>query len=412
MKRIKKIIRSQSIQITKSDERFEEADYLCFLSKNLYNKTLYYIRQNYFEDKKYKTFFQVSKEFTKINQKDFRALPNKVSKGVLRLVDKSFKSFFELRQRGYNPKIPKYLDKNEGRQIVPYEKDALSFAKKKGYIHLSKTNIYIKTEFTKDEVQYVRIIHKGNHIIFDIGYNILVEETKKDNGNYASIDLGINNLMTISSNKFEPFIINGKPVKSMNVYYNKLLSKKKKKLWKINKKTTSNKIKSIHRKRKNKMNDYFHKSTTYIVNQLVSNQINTLIVGYNKGWKQDTKMRKSTKQTFIQIPFYKIIYMLKYKCENEGIKLVLQEESYTSKSSFLDLDEIPVKNNKTNDIIFSGSRIKRGLYRSDKGIINADLNGSLNIMRKYLEKQEAWNEKIFLNLVKVSRKPLLIRLNF
>lgn len=405
-------IRVEQHQITTQDDRYKEADNLCFLSKNLYNATLYTIRQHYFETKKYLGYNNVNNKFTHDNNADYRALPAKVSKYTQRLVDKNFKSFFNLKKKGYFARIPKYLDTENGKQIVYYEKKAISFAKKKGYIYLSKTNIYIKTSLTKQEVQFVRIVPKGNHIVFEIGYNKMVEEKKEDNGRYASIDLGINNLMTIPSNVFNPFIINGKPVKSMNVYYNKLLAKNKKLLWKVNKNKSSHKIYSIHRKRMNKVKDYFHKATHYVVNQLVSNQVNTLIIGYNKGWKQDTTMRKSSKQTFIQIPFYILIQMLTYKCQEKGINVILQEESYTSKSSFLDLDEIPVWDSKKNTVKFSGKRVKRGLYKSKEGkLINADLNGSLNILRKYLEKQEAWNENIFSNFVEVYSKPLLIRVN-
>lgn len=404
--------RVEQHQITTQDNRYKEADNLCFLSKNLYNATLYAVRQYYFKNKKYLRYYDVNKQFTHSNNSDYRALPAKVSKCTQRLVDKNFKSFFNLRRKGYFARIPKYLDTENGKQIVHYEKKAISFVKRKGYIHLSKTNIFIKTNLTKEEVQFVRIIPKGNHIVFEIGYNKLIEEKKKDNGRYASIDLGINNLMTVSSNVFTPFIINGKPVKSMNVYYNKLLARNKKLLWKLNKQKSSHRLCSIHRKRMNKVKDYFHKSTHYVVNQLVSNQVNTLVIGYNKGWKQDATMIKSSKQTFIQIPFYTLIQILTYKCKEKGINVILQEESYTSKSSFLDLDEIPIWDSKKNIVTFSGKRVKRGLYKSKEGkLINADLNGSLNILRKYLEKQEAWNEKLFSNLVEVCSKPLLIRVS-
>jgi len=405
-------IRVEQHQITTQDNRYKESNNLCWLSKNLYNATLYTIRQHYFETKKYLGYNNVNNKFTHDNNPDYRALPAKVAKYTQKLVDKNFKSFFSLRKNNKFAKIPSYLDKEKGRQVVIYEKGAISFVKKKGYIHLSKTDIYIKTNLTKQEVQFVRIVPKGNHIVFEIGYNKLIEEFRKDNGRYASIDLGINNLMTVSSNVFNPFIINGKPVKSMNVYYNKLLARNKKKLWKVNKQKSSHRIYSIHRKRMNKVKDYFHKATHYVVNQLVSNQVNTLVIGYNKGWKQDTTMRKSSKQTFIQIPFYTLIQMLTYKCQEKGINVILQEESYTSKSSFLDLDEIPVWDSKKNTVKFSGKRVKRGLYKSKEGkLINADLNGSLNILRKYLGKQEAWNENIFSNFVEVCSEPLLIRVN-
>lgn len=402
--------RVEKHQIKLSDNRYKEAKYLCWLSKNLYNATLYDIRQYYFENKKYLNYNAINKIFTYNNQPDYRALPSKVAKWTQKLVDQNFRSFFNARKKNKNAKIPKYLDK-QGFQVVHYEKGALSFVKK-GFIKLSKTNIYIKTDLSKEVVSFVRIVPKGNHIVFEVGYKKDINTLKTDNGRYASIDIGVNNLITVSSNIIKPFIINGKPVKSINVHYNKLLSKNKKRLWKVNHNKKSHKISKIHQKRNNKINDYFHKSTRHIVNHLVSNQVNTLVVGYNKGWKQDTMMRKSAKQTFIQIPFYKLISMLTYKCEEYGIQVILQEESYTSKSSFLDLDNIPIWDEKKNSTIFSGKRVKRGLYQSKNQIINADLNGSLNILRKYLENQEAWNEKLFSDCVKVCSVPSLIRFNF
>ena len=159
-------------------------------------------------------------------------------------------------------------------------------------------------------------------------------------------------------------------------------------------------------KRYNKINDYMHNSSTYIVNHLVSHNVNTLVIGHNKEWKQDTKMRKDNKQSFIQIPFNDFIQMLTYKCQLKGINVVIQEESYTSKCNFLQQDYIPTFG--VDDVLFnpSGKRIKRGLYKSNCGkIINADVNGSYNILRKYLTLQEAWNENIFSDCVEVCSTP-------
>ena len=166
---------------------------------------------------------------------------------------------------------------------------------------------------------------------------------------------------------------------------------------------------SILRKRNNKMNDYMHKSSAFIVNQLVENRVNTLVIGHNEGWKQDTKMHKDDKQTFVQIPFNKFIQMLEYKCQLKGIQVVKQEESYTSKCNFLQQDYIPTFCVDDNLFNPSGKRIKRGLYKSNCGkIINADVNGSLNILRKYLIRQEAWNENIFSDCVEVCSTPTVL----
>ena len=386
---------------TNQHEYFKELDYLCFLSKNLYNSSIYNLRLKYEEDKGYMNWIELNNNFKDENQKDYRALPTRVSKQVLKLVDGSYKSFFSKIKKGDNKaRPPKYLHKTKGRFPVSYEKGAISFKKKKGYIHLSQTNIFIKSKKNKEEVQFVRVIPRGNHYVVEVGYNTKEEELKINNNRYASIDLGVNNLITMTSNVFKPLIINGKPVKSINQYYNKKISKNKSQL--PVGVYSSRYINNLYRRRENKINNYFHKTSSYIVNQLVSNQINTLVIGYNKGWKQDINIGKKNNQNFVFIPFYKLVSMLEYKCALKGINVIIQEENYTSKCSFLDNEDIC----KHSD--YMGKRIKRGLFKSSNGIkINADVNGSLNILKKYLLKQEAWNSQIWEDLVGVCCIPNL-----
>lgn len=394
----------------KSYPFYKELDKLCFLSKNLYNSTLYTVRQHYFETHKYLNYNAVNKLFTDNKQVDYCALPRKVSKMTQQLVDKSFKSFFgllRLKQKGkYNEhiNIPDYLDKVKGRQIVHYDKQALSFKAKEGFIKLSGTNIYIPltNDITKDIVRYVRIVPKPHNIIdVEIGYKTEVPEIEYNN-RIASIDLGINNLATVTSNVFSPFIINGKPLKSINQYYNKHLADLKSfQMLKRNKKST-NRIKALTVKRNNKITDYMHKATRLITNHLVSNNISLLVIGYNKGWKQDVNMSKKNNQKFVQISFLKFINLLTYKCRLAGIMVVTNEESYTSKCSFIDKE--PIQKHST----YLGKRVKRGLFRTfNKNYINADVNGSYNIMKKYLITQEAWNENIFLDCVEACSTPVV-----
>ena len=285
---------------------------------------------------------------------------------------------------------------------MTYTNQAISYNNRnipKGYIKLSGTTFLIKTNVEK--IKFVRIVPKTNYIVIEIGYE-KIEKPLVQNNNYASIDIGVNNLATITSNVFKPLIINGKPIKSINQYYNKIISHLSSK----NKNKWSNRMYSITRKRNNKINDYMHKSSTYIVNHLVSNNVDTLVIGHNKKWKQDTKMRKDNKQTFIQTPFNKFIQMLTYKCQLNGIQVVLQEESYTSKCNFLQQDYIPTFGIDDNSFNPTGKRIKRGLYKSNCGkVINADVNGSYNILRKYLTKQVAWNETIFSDCIEVCSTP-------
>lgn len=362
--------------IKQSDIRYRELDSLMFLSKNLYNAALYSVRQFYFENKKYLSYYDLQKVFQTNKNVDYYALPCKVSQQILKMVDQNFKSFFGSLRLKNNKKvrIPKYLDKN-GRYNLIYTNQAISL-KRKGYVKLSLTNCYIKTN--KQNIQQVRVFKKNNIITIEIVYLYNEKELKLNNCRYCSIDLGVNNLATISSNVIKPIIINGKPIKSINQFYNKKVAYYKSKL---KNRKTSKKLNRLTNKRENKIKDYLHKSSRYIVNHLVSNNINTLVIGYNKGWKQDINIGKINNQKFVNIPFLSFINMLEYKCKLEGINVVINEESYTSKCSFLDDEEIYKHDS------YIGKRIKRGLFRTSKGIlINSDLNGSLNILKKVVGK--------------------------
>jgi len=359
----------------------KELDELCFKSKNLYNKALYLVRQHYFKTKSYLNFFGVNKLMIDSKDEDYYALPTGVSNQTLRLLDKNFKSFFTLikkkRSGNYDKliRIPRYLDK-EGRYITTFIKQNVSKKSlKKGLIKLSSLSIEIPTKVTESNLVEVRVLPRNNHHVIEVVYKVEQKEPKSDNGRYASIDLGLDNLATVSSNVVKPFIINGRPLKSINQYYNKEKARLQAHL-KGNKKT-SKRIKSITNKRNNKVKDYLHKSSRKIVNFLVSNNIGTLIIGYNEEWKQNINLGRTNNQAFVNIPFYTFIKQLEYKCKLEGINVILTEESYTSKCSFLDGESLEEHEN------YLGKRIKRGLFKSAKGkLINADLNGSLNILRK------------------------------
>ena len=398
-------IRVEKHVINEHHEYFDECKHLTWLSKNLYNATLYCIRQQFAFNKKYISYYEINKKFTHRNQHDYRQLPSKVAQMTQKLVDKNMQSFFGLlklrKDKGYDKpiKLPNYL-KSDGLQVVHYDKQALSFKKKKGFIHLSKTNIFIKTKQDVDNIRYVKIVPRGNHFLIIVGYSVKEIDLLGDNSRYGSIDLGLNNLITFSSNVVKPFIINGKPIKSINQYYNKRISKFKYKL--PNNKRVSKHINNLYKRRSHKIDDYFHKVSSKLVNHLVSNRVNTLVIGYNKGWKQDIKIGKRNNQNFVQVPFQRLIHMLIYKCNGYGINIALQEESYTSKCSFLDNESIR-KHDK-----YAGRRVKRGLFKTKNGnLINADLNGSLNILKKYLIKQEVWNENLFSDCIEVCSIPTL-----
>jgi len=365
--------------IKKSDSRFKELDNICFLSKNLYNAGLYAVRQHFFESEKFLNYSELAGEFVKEKNVDYYALPTKVSQQTLKMVEQNFRSFFGLlksKKKDEKVSIPKYLPKTDGRFPTYYTIQAISKKKfNQGVVKLSGTNVEIETN--KENIKQARIIHKGSHINIEIIYE--VEDTKKlpNNERYCAIDLGVNNLAAVGSNVLKPIIINGKPLKSINQYYNRRLGKLKSKIELKHGRKTSKKIKSLTRKRNDKVKDYLHKTSRYIINHLVSNQINTLVIGKNKGWKQEINIGKKNNQKFVQIPHARYIEMLKYKAEIAGINVVTQQESHTSKCSFLDNE--PVKHQKK----YLGRRVKRGLFKSATGrLINADLNGALNILKK------------------------------
>ena len=220
-----------------------------------------------------------------------------------------------------------------------------------------------------------------DYFVLEVIYEAKEKELKQDNNRYMSIDLGVNNLAACTSNVINSFIINGKPIKSVNQYYNKMLSKHKSIIKKTNNANTSSKIRRLTLKRNNKIKWYMHNASKHIIKILLDNEINTLIVGKNKEWKSNINIGKQNNQTFVSIPFDMFISQLKYKCKLNGINIIEQEESYTSKVSFIDNDYIPTYNKDDDKLNVSGKRIKRGLYQTKKShYINADINGSFNIM--------------------------------
>ena len=366
--------------IKKTNSLYKELDMLCFLSKNLYNSALYTVRQFYFENKKYINWININNQFIKDKQIDYYALPCKVSQQTLKMVDQNMKSFFNaLKAKNSKQRLPKYLDKTKGRFVVTYTNQAISKTElKKGYIVLSKTNIRIKTKV--HDVQQVRIVPQNNVIVVEVLYKVDCKINNNNVKKYCGVDFGLNNLMSCGFSDARPMLINGRPLKSINWHYNK----KKAELQSLLKnKYTSKRIANLTIRRNNKINNYLHKSSRLFINYLVSNDITDVVIGYNKEWKQGINIGRVNNQNFVNIPYYKLLNMLTYKCELLGISVHITEESYTSKCSFLDNEEIC----KHDD--YKGKRIKRGLYKSSDGrLINADVNGALNILKKVIGEYE------------------------
>ena len=349
---------------------------MCLLAKNLYNVALYNIRQQYFKDKTYLNYNNLDKLLSSNNNIDYKAIPYRQSaQQILRGVDKTFKSFFKGlksdKNKGKRVRTPKYKDKDNGRYILTYTNQCFKY--KNGIVKLKGINgDWYEFKTDKQNIQQVRLVPKANHIVVEIIYNVEYI-LKEDNKRYAGIDLGLNNIVALTSNVSQSILYNGRPLKSINQHYNKrkaeLLSKLKQN------KHVSKRINRLTYKRNNKIKDYMHKLSIAIVQYMEANNLNTLIVGKNDGWKTNIEIGKVNNQNFVSIPYNMLIYMLEYKCKLHGIKMIKVNEAYTSKCSFLD-----------NEIIgrhetYLGKRINRGLFISSKGIkINADINGSLNIM--------------------------------
>ena len=372
-----KMLLVEQIQVKRNNPIYAELDHACFLSKNLYNAALYSIRQHFFKTKKYKSYRGLDKEMIQTKNPDYYALNANTSQQILRLVDQNFKSFFGLIKNKIKARIPKYFPKN-GRQVVIFTNQRVAKVElRKGFLKMTGIETKFKLRDEIKNIQQARIIPQptfGCYMV-EVVYEVKEKELLQDNGRYASIDIGVNNLATVSFNFRKPFIVNGKPLKSINQYYNKKKANFKEKV-------KTRKAQTLNRKRRNKIRDYLHKASRYVVNQLVSESVSSLFIGKNDGWKQEINMGHKGNQKFVSIPFNNFISMLKYKCKLVGIRVFEVQESYTSKCSFLDNEEIKEHNS------YMGKRIKRGLFKSGNGcLINADVNGSLNIMRKVVGKK-------------------------
>ena len=228
---------------------------------------------------------------------------------------------------------------------------------------------------------------------------------KNDNSRYFSIDPGLNNIVSIYNNiGIRPLLYNGRPIKSINQYYNKTSAKLRSELPKNVR--TSKRLKQLSFKRNNKIDYEMHKISSHIINEAVRNNISKIFIGKNIGWKNEINIGKRNNQNFVNIPHTKLFNQLVYKGLLNGIEVIFTEESYTSKASFFDKDELPFYNNSSSHV-FSGMRIKRGLYRDGKGNIwNADLNGAANIMRKCSD--DAYKDMI--KTKELMKRPILITL--
>lgn len=426
--------------INKKHKIFHQVDNFSYISKNLYNYANYLIRQTFiltskiednieinqdqkefinwinlkvdeFNDYKQENFNKkqlkgklLDKDFKPLNyfnkdhkylgydfveflaskNENYNLLMAQVAQQTLRVLDKNWKSFFEGIKKWSKckdsftgkPKLPKYKKKN-GRYNLYFTNQNCKIIN--GFIQFPKCfdKFKLKTN-VRDNLQQVRIKPLGNQYVIEIVYQKNIEQTDFSSKNICGIDLGLNNFATLSNNVGTiPIIINGKGIKSINQFYNKQLALLKSDLKKRHNKDWSNKLQRLTNYRNNKIDDFIHKISKYIINYCIFQEIDTVVIGKNDKWKQKSKMSKKVNQQFIQIPHAKFINKLIYKCEDNKIKVILTEESYTSGTSFLD-NELPIKEN------YNKTRRKfRGLFVSNNGIkINADVNGAYQIIKK------------------------------
>lgn len=343
---------------------------------------MYIIRQEFINNNNflnYHTMWQKMK-----SEESFKTIGSNSGQHTLKILERNWKSYFvAIKDWSKNPskylgrpKLPNYLDKNKGRFICVLTNMQTQI--KDGYLFFAfkpfkPFNNLIRVKFEGKHMQ-TRIIPRKGYYVLEIVYEVELPNLTENSSRIIGIDLGLNNLMTIQNNFYEtPIVVNGRPLKSINSYYNMKKANIQSELKKVNKLDWSNRLNKLTMKRDNKINDIIHKSTSFIVKYCLESNIDTVIIGKNKEWKQNFKRQGK----FIQIPYEKLIKQLDYKLREIGVKFISTEESYTSKASFLDGDEM--KRGTT----FSGKRIKRGLYKSRDGtLINADVNGASNIIRK------------------------------
>lgn len=361
----------------------EYLDKITTLSNNLYNLALYNVRQNYFNNKTFLNYYG-NYPLCKENE-NYKALPSQAAQQVIKQVDNAFKSFFKANkdyQKHPNkykarPKIPKYKEKGS-KSIITIPSQTIYL--KENYIQFpkSKYKLFIG-ELKLDKIVEVKI--KPYHKYYEIC--IIYEEKEKEhveqNEHYIGIDIGVNNFITVTNNIGKnPFIVKGGIIKSINQYYNK---RKAKLMSYVGNRGTSNRIQKLTRKRNNKISNFLHNTSKHLIDYCMKNNISNIVIGYNEGWKQEVNTGKRNNQNFVNIPFRTLINQIKYKAEEIGIKIIIHEESYTSKCDALSLEDLKHKEKGQ----YFGKRIKRGMFKSRTGeILNADINGSLNILRKVI----------------------------
>lgn len=395
---------------------------LCRISKNMFNVGLYETRQHFFGERehlRYESIYHRVKE-----NENYKLLNTDIAQQTLKVVDRCFQSFFGLWKKvqsgAYFQKvnIPHYLPKDGYFMLI------LTRIKvqEDGYWNIPMSHAFrreyglVRIPFPKrlegQRIKEVRIQPKYNARFFDVEYIIEAEPTPAnvDIEKALAVDLGLNNLAACVDTDGASFLVDGLWLKSINQWYNKENARLQSIKDKQGIKQTTQRQARIARTRNNRVRDYLNKTARYIINYCIVRCIGKVIVGCNPGWKQEINMGKQNNQKFVQIPHYSLRQKLKALCEKHGLRYVEQEESYTSKASFLDWDRLPTYNaDNPKEYRFSGRRIKRGLYKAKDGrLLNADINGSANILRK--SKHDLDSERVCRGLLNRPLRANLLRI--
>ena len=378
---MKKVIRCEQQFIRKGHPLYEIVDTHCFYSKNVYNQANYLIRQSFTKENKMLKANEVQKLMQDMDC--YKECGSQASQKTIQIVDKAWKSYFSaIKDWKKNPnkylgmpKIPKYLNKN-GRQVFTLKNIQCSLNDGIFRISYKPFNQYTVSTHAKGKLMQCRFVPKGSHYVMEIVYEMEVSECNEQSERIATIDIGVDNFITMVNNIGEqPIVVKGGIIKSINQYYNKQKAKLQSELKITNKKDWSKRLQKLTDKRYEMIKYQMHCISKYVVDWCVLYNIDALIVGHNDDWKQNNKGM----QNFTYIPYELFIQMLAYKCENNGIRFIEHEEGYTSGTSFVDNEE-PVKENYNKS-----RRIHRGLFVGNNGIqINADVNGAYQIMKKVI----------------------------
>ncbi|KRE97709.1 transposase [Paenibacillus sp. Soil766] len=444
MSKPKSVYRTYQVCIKPGHRLYPYLEQVCQDAKNLYNTTNFYIRQVFtafgqnqplqplqqqvmnllqthidamnkrLREKNRSRPFQLPSQespfvnyrfldalFKVMGQVDYRTLPTQSSQGVMRVVFQNWKSFFTSIQDYRNhpekysgkPRIPGYA-RSQAKEVVFTNQDCV--IKERKYLKFPKTRLQLnigKLGYTDGQLMQVRVVPGFGQYVVEMVFACRIEERELDKEHVLAIDLGVDNLATIvTSTGSKPVLVKGKVVKAINQYYNKMrarytgiLRQGKQPQKGVH---TSHRLERLHLKRHRRLKDLFHKASYHIIKLAVEQNIGTIVIGHNNGWKQSSDIGRRNNQSFCHIPHQLLLSMLQYKAAEQGIAVILTEEAYTSKASFLDHDPLPLYDEE-GTWTFSGKRIHRGLYESAKGLIHADVNGAANIMRKVFPRASA-----------------------